>query len=167
MRQEISAGGIIFRRRQGVAEIFLIKDMFGKWTFPKGKPELNELLPDAAIRECGEEAGLFGLRYVMPLGRTSFRFRRQGIPVQKTVHFFLLEASPDAKEHFKSSAEAMPGKEHITEGRWVRIHQVFHVSSYKNSDRLLARALRAIAPWPQKSAQPTVPPMTAQQKTSQ
>ncbi len=143
-----------------MAEIFFIKDMFGKWTFPKGHQEPNEALPDTAIRECGEEAGLFKLRHVMPLGRTSFRFRRQGVTIQKTVHFFLLEAPADAKEHFKSDAEAPVGREHITEGRWVRLPQVFHVSSYKNSDRLLARALRAIAPRPHHPPSPPQPPHT-------
>ncbi len=126
-------------------EIFFIKDPFGKWTFPKGKAEANEQLSDASIRESYEEAGLKGLRFVAPLGRTSFRFRREGALIQKTVHFFLLEAPPDAKEHFPTKEELIPGKEPIFEGKWVRTDQVFSISSYKNSDRLLARALRIIS----------------------
>jgi len=144
-RHEISAGGIIFRRRNGVAEIFFIKDPFGRWTFPKGHTEPGEELSNTAIRECYEEAGLKGLKLVAPLGRTSFRFRRQGVVIQKTVHFFLLEAPPNAKEHFVSREDLPPGKEPIFEGKWVRPNEVFSVSSYKNSDRLLANALREIS----------------------
>lgn len=140
-----TAGGIIFRRRGRVPEVFFIKDPFGKWAFPKGKADTNEQLSDAAIRESGEEAGLKGLKVIAPLGRTSFRFRRQGVLIQKTVHFFLLEAPADAQEHFPTREELPPGKEPIFEGRWVPVDQVFSVSSYKNSDRLLARALRFIA----------------------
>jgi len=140
----LSCGAIIFRRRNSITEIFFIKDPFGKWTFPKGKPSPGESLSSAAVRESGEETGLFGLRVVAPLGRTSFRFRRQNVPVTKTVHFFLAEAPADAKEQFPTREELPEGKEPIFEGRWVRADHVFQVSSYKNSDKLLARALRII-----------------------
>jgi ADP-ribose pyrophosphatase YjhB (NUDIX family) len=126
-------------------EIFFIRDMFGKWTFPKGKQELGEALDQTSVRESTEETGLAGLRVIAPLGKTSFRFRRQGAVITKTVHFFLLEAPPDSKERFRTREEVPEGKELISEGKWVRTHQVFPVSSYKNSDRLLARALRIIS----------------------
>ena len=144
-RKEISAGGIIFRRRTGIVEFFFIKDPFHKWTFPKGHVEKGESFSDAAIRECGEEAGLYGLKYVMPLGRTTFRFRRVGLLIQKTVHFFLLEAPSDAKEKFVTPETLAEGEEPIFEGKWVKSSEVFHVSSYKKSDGLLARALRGVA----------------------
>ncbi len=95
-------------------------------------------MSETAIREIREETGLTGLRLIAPLGRTSFRFRRQGVLIQKTVHFFLFEAPADAKE-------VLTGEGAIFEGKWVRTQTVFSVSSYKNSDRLLARALRIIA----------------------
>lgn len=141
----MSAGGITYRRRNGIAEIFFIRDPFGKWAFPKGHVEPGEGLSEAAQREMNEEAGLTNLKLIAPLGRTGFRFRRQGVVILKTVHFFLFEASPDAKEHFPTKEELPPGKEPIFEGKWVKAHQVFSVSSYKNSDRLLARALRLIS----------------------
>ena len=131
--------------RNGAVEIFFIKDPFGRWTFPKGKTEPGEELSDTAIRESYEEAGLKGLKLIAPLGRTAFRFRRQGAVIQKTVHFFLLEAPPNAVEHFMSREELPKGKEPIFEGKWVRPSEVFSTSSYKNSDRLLANALREIS----------------------
>lgn len=135
---EISAGGIIYRRRGGSVEIFFIKDPFSRWTFPKGHQEEGENLVETAIREIEEETGLRGLRYISPLGRTSFRFRRPNGVIQKVVHIFLFEAPPDAKEH-------LTGEGAIFEGKWVKAQNVFSISGYKNLDRLLARALRAIA----------------------
>ncbi len=135
---EISAGGIIFRRRNGSVEIFFIKDPFSRWTFPKGHQESGENLVETAIREIEEETGLRRLRYISPLGRTSFRFRRPNGVIQKVVHIFLFEAPPDAKEH-------LTGEGAIFEGKWVKAQNVFSISGYKNLDRLLARALRAIA----------------------
>jgi 8-oxo-dGTP pyrophosphatase MutT (NUDIX family) len=134
----VSCGGIIYRRRGGVIEIFFIKDPFQRWTFPKGHQETGETYIETAVREIREETGLENLKMIAPLGRTSFRFRRDGTVIQKVVHFFLFEAPPDAKEH-------LTGEGAIFEARWVKMGQVFAVSSYKNSDKLLARALRIIA----------------------
>ncbi|HWQ99413.1 MAG TPA: NUDIX domain-containing protein, partial [Candidatus Methylomirabilis sp.] len=94
----MSAGGIIYRRRSGVVEVFFIKDPYSRWTFPKGHQELGESLAQTAVREIHEETGLTRLKLVAPLGRTSFRFRREGKTIEKTVHMFLFEAPPDAKE---------------------------------------------------------------------
>lgn len=148
MRFEVSCGAIIFRRKNQGIEIFFIRDPFNRWTFPKGKPEQGETLADAAVRESAEETGLTGLKVIAPLGRTSFRFRRQNVVVSKTVHFFLAEAPADAEAHFPTREELPEGKEPIFEGKWVRAENVFHVSSYKNSDKLVARALRIIGDRP-------------------
>jgi len=115
-------------------DFFFIKDPFGKWTFPKGHQELGETLAETAIREIREETGLTGLRYVSPLGRTSFRFRRGKTVIDKSVHLFLFEAPPDAKED-------LPGEEGITEARWFPASEVGAVSGYRNLDVLLKKAL--------------------------
>jgi hypothetical protein len=78
------------------------------------------------------------LRYIAPVGSTVFRFRREGAMIRKTVHFFLFEAPSDAQEK-------MTGQEEMWEAAWVPLEQVFDTSSYRNLDRLLARALRLIA----------------------
>ena len=137
-RTVISAGGIIFRRQNTGLEIFFIKDPFGRYTFPKGKQELGETLVQTSIREIKEEAGLQDLRFIAPIGRTSFRFRREGITYEKVVYFFLFEAKPDAKE-------TLTGSGAIWEAAWVKAHQAFAMSSYRNLDRLLSKALRLIA----------------------
>jgi len=133
----ISAGGIIYRKRADQIEIFFIKDPYGRWTFPKGKQELGETLAQTAVREIQEETGLEGLRLVAPLGRTSFRFRRDVGVVETTVYFFLFEAPLSAKPNFTGEGD-------IWYGAWMKAHKAFSISGYGNLDRLLAKAMRMI-----------------------
>ncbi len=141
----MSAGGIVFRRRGNIVEIFFIKDPYQRWTFPKGKQEAGETYVQTAIREIKEETGLGDLRYVAPLGKTSFRFRREIGVIHKVVHYFLFEAPADARPTFKRREDVPEGREVVLEGAWVPLHRAFNVSSYKNSDHLLAQAFRLIA----------------------
>ncbi len=127
-----------------MVEIFFIKDPFHRWTFPKGKQQLGETFVETAVREIKEETGLENLKLIAPLGKTSFRFRREVGVIHKVVNYFLFEAPPDAKEHLMSREAAVEGKEPIFEACWVPMHKAFSVSGYKNSDHLLARAFRLI-----------------------
>ncbi|GMU25524.1 NUDIX domain-containing protein [Patescibacteria group bacterium] len=136
-KHELSAGGIIYRKRNGQVEVFFIKDPYGRWTFPKGHQELGETLAETAVREIREETNLEGLRLVAPLGRTSFTFRRDGNVIEKTVYLFLFEAPLDAKEKFT-------GEGAIWEGAWMQVHKAFNASGYRNLDRLLGNAMRII-----------------------
>lgn len=161
-RIETAAGGVVYRRRNGNVEVFFIKDSFGRWTFPKGHQELGETLAETAIREIREETGLTGLRYLAPLGKKVLRFRREVGMIHKSVHYFLFEAPPDAKEHFSSRAEVGEDRELIQEGKWVSMRQAFSVSSYKNSDHLLANAFRLIGS--ESSRPPQQPALAGQQQ---
>ncbi len=115
-----------------------MKNAYGRWTFPKGKQNLGESLVETAIREIKEEVGLTNLRFIAPLGRTTFRFRREGILIQKTVYFFLFEAPPDAKE-------VMTGQEAMWEATWVPTYKAIEINGYQNLDRLLLKGLRIIS----------------------
>lgn len=126
-------------------EVFFIKDPFNRWTFPKGKNQPGEDLVDTALREIKEETGLTGLKYLAPLGRTTFRFRREVGVIQKVVNYFLFEAPPDAQEKLATPEEAKAeDKEPIFEAKWVPMEAAFTLSGYKNSDHLLAQAFRII-----------------------
>jgi predicted NUDIX family NTP pyrophosphohydrolase len=66
MRDRVSAGLVVFRRRGGELEVFLAhpggpffthKDD-GHWTIPKGEVESDEELLAAALREFHEEIGI-------------------------------------------------------------------------------------------------------------
>lgn len=134
----IGAGGVIFRRSSGrECEIFFVKNAYGRWTFPKGKQQLGDSLVETAIREIKEEVGLDGLTFIAPLGRTTFRFRREGALIQKIVYFFLFEAPIGAKEH-------LTGVEAMWESQWVPISKAIQMNGYQNLDRVLVKAIRLI-----------------------
>ncbi len=132
---------MIFRHKNGRVEILFLKREDGRWTFPKGKRQLGESHVVAAIREIREETGIATLRYVAPLGFTAFRYteRHQGpvTQVAKVVHFFLFEAPSDTNVK-------LAGTEGIVESSWVRADRAFATLSYRNMDKLLAKALRLI-----------------------
>src|SRR5687768_14317379 len=50
-----SAGGIILNPQ---GEVLLVNEGDGFWGFPKGRPEKEETLIEAAVREIAEETGL-------------------------------------------------------------------------------------------------------------
>src|SRR3972149_5770648 len=60
-RNEISAGGVIYRPGDGEPEVCLIATQGGKaWQLPKGLIERGEQPEEAARRELAEETGLQG-----------------------------------------------------------------------------------------------------------
>lgn len=150
-QQVIGAGSVVFKRKNGVPHIFFVKNAYGRWTFPKGKQEPNESLSQTATREAFEEAGLKGLRFVAPLGRTTFRFRKGGQGIQKTVHFFLFEVSAETQEKMTGVEGGM------WEAKWVPASQAILTNGYQNLDRLLAKALRIIQNKPRPFHRPYKP----------
>ena len=95
-RSGVSAGILLFRRRQGAVEVLLAhpggpfwrgRDA-GAWTIPKGLVAPGEALLDAARRELREETGLAPEGPFLPLG--SIR-QKAG----KTVHAWACEGDAD------------------------------------------------------------------------
>jgi predicted NUDIX family NTP pyrophosphohydrolase len=93
---KISAGLMLYRRRSGGLEVFLVhpggpfwarKDA-GAWSIAKGEVEPGEDLEAAALREFEEETSLKPRGDLLPLGSV----RQTG---GKVVHGFALEADCD------------------------------------------------------------------------
>jgi 8-oxo-dGTP pyrophosphatase MutT (NUDIX family) len=60
------------------------------WTLPKGTPDPGETVEQTALREVAEETGL-EVRIVEPLPSIEYTFVKDGVRIQKTVHYFLME----------------------------------------------------------------------------
>lgn len=93
---KISAGVLLWRRRNGAIEVLLVhpggpfwvrKDA-GAWTLPKGLVEEGELPEDAARREFTEETGWSAQGELLALGTVR---QKAG----KIVHGFALEQDAD------------------------------------------------------------------------
>ncbi len=131
-REEVSAGGIVFRRSPEGVRFLLIRDSYRNWGFPKGHLEADESPEAAAMREVREETGLAGIALKAPVDVIDWHFRFRGRFVHKICHFYLIEAD---------SSRARPlRKEGITACRWLSFDEAVALVSYENARAVLARA---------------------------
>jgi 8-oxo-dGTP pyrophosphatase MutT (NUDIX family) len=138
---EESAGGIVFKRTKNGVVFALMKDSFGKWAFPKGHIEKGEEIAETAARETLEELGLDELLLVEFLGKIEIWFRdrfvNKGALVHKDIHFFLFETPEDA-------VLTPQVDEFISEAKWVSITKLLKMSSYKDMEQIVKRAIRYV-----------------------
>ena len=132
-KREFSAGGIIFRKKGGGFEVLLIKDGYGRWTWPKGHIDQGEKSQDAALREVEEEVGLKDIRILGKVGRNNYFFRLKGDLIFKTVYFFLVEA--EGKEKIKVQ------KDEIAQARWFGPEIALKTVEYKGAKEMLEKAI--------------------------
>ncbi len=145
-REEVSAGGIVFRRDGDRVLFLLIRDPYRNWGFPKGHLEDGEEPAAAALREVGEETGLAALELRAPVRAIEWTFRFRGRPVHKTCHFFLME-TPERRT-------APQRDEGITACRWLSYEQALRTISYANARAVLGEAYALLegAPAPVEAA---------------
>lgn len=137
-RHEISAGGLVFKKTPKGIFFALMKDSYGRWTFPKGHVEGRETTEEAAARETIEELGLEEICLLEPLGKIDIWFRDQHINKGMVIHkdiFYYLFSTP-------SQAQLQPqASEHVLEAAWVPINQVMKKSFYPDLVPVIERAL--------------------------
>lgn len=132
-KKEVSAGGVVIRRRSEEALSFLlIRDSYGHWGFPKGHIEPAESPAAAAARETTEETGLDQLRLHGPIDTIDWYFRLRGRLIHKFCHFFLFEST---------IGEPTPQiDEGITECQWFPFDDAVEQLGYENARDVLRRA---------------------------
>jgi len=97
--RQISAGGVVYRRKGTDIEVALISVKGGKvWGLPKGTAEKGENIAATAHREVREETGLDG-RIIDKIGHIEYFYslKDDGLPprrIFKIVYFFLMSSSP-------------------------------------------------------------------------
>ena len=128
-----SAGGVVFRHREGSIEVALIA-LKGKkiWTLPKGLIERGEDLRTTAVREIMEETGLIG-NIIDDLGEKSYWFYQKdsNSKYKKTVTYFLLEYTGGNIEDYGWEVE---------EAKWFNIDDAIKRVSYKSDREILEKA---------------------------
>jgi predicted NUDIX family NTP pyrophosphohydrolase len=124
----LSAGILLFRQRDGVAEVLLIKPGgpfwrnrdAGAWMIPKGAVEAGETPAEAALREFEEETGTPVSAVPIPLARV----RQSG---GKWVEAFAAEGDLDCatvrSNHFEVEWPPKSGRlrafPEVAEARWM------------------------------------------------
>jgi 8-oxo-dGTP pyrophosphatase MutT (NUDIX family) len=136
--RQVSAGGVIYRRREDQFEVALIHA--GKrWGLPKGHVEKGERVEETAVREVREETGLLG-KLDRKLGQISYTYRGKssdGRPVRiaKRVAFFLLEYL---------EGEVHGHDYEVDEARWFPLDEAFTTLSFATEQKMMRRAKRLI-----------------------
>lgn len=135
MKQEFSAGFIIFKRTHAGVRYLLLHHGGSYWNFPKGHIEKNESDLKAAFREVREETGLKRLRVIPGFKRyEKYFFRRMGEKTGarfKLVVYFLAEV--------KSEERVVISHEHEAFG-WFSFADALTMLRYQESKRLLSGA---------------------------
>ncbi len=137
-RFEHSAGGVVTRTNEGVVEVALASRRTKRgslaWGLPKGMVEPDEEPEETAVREVQEETGLEA-RIERPLGDISYWFVWDGERVNKTVSFYLMEATGgDISLHDHEMEEV----------RWVPLPKALRQASYGGEKDMIRRAAEAL-----------------------
>lgn len=136
--REPTAGGIVFRMTpdQKDIEILLIQDSKGRWTIPKGHIEAGETAKQTAVREIGEEAGLFHIQVLTWLGKIHFQYRRIDKLVLMTTQIYLVRAMDNAE---------IPTKEQWMKGiKWFKFNDAIDAIEYEDIEKLMLVAKNKI-----------------------
>ncbi|MFI7580655.1 NUDIX hydrolase [Kocuria kalidii] len=103
----LAAGCLCWRRAGSGLEVLLIhRPRYDDWSFPKGKQDEGETLPETAHREVSEEIGLLP-RLGVPLPTIRYEVKDG----TKDVHYWAAEFGPGARPE--------PDGREVDEVRWV------------------------------------------------
>ncbi|MCR4398060.1 MAG: NUDIX domain-containing protein [Firmicutes bacterium] len=114
--------------------VLMIKDAYGRWTFPKGQVESGETPEAAALREIKEETGVGG-SIEADLGPVRYFYTSPGGLVSKTVHYYLVKSD---------GREPAPQLSEVEDARWVEVEDALEMNGYENNERVLRRAIEII-----------------------
>ncbi len=131
--REFSSGGIVVKKIEEGLKILLIKDGYGRWTWPKGNIEKGESFEGAAKREIREEVGLTRIETVRKLDKIQYFYRLEGKLIFKTVYLFLFEARGDEK--------LIPLKKEIKEAKWFDPESAISTIEYRGAKEILKKAI--------------------------
>jgi 8-oxo-dGTP pyrophosphatase MutT (NUDIX family) len=138
-RTQVSAGGVVFRRRDSRTEVALISVGSGcRWQLPKGLVDKGESPEVAAAREVREETGLEA-EMVASIETIEYWYvsndRGARIRFHKFVHFYLFRfVSGDVRDH----------DHEVNEARWIEIDEAREMLAFKNEKKVVERAREMI-----------------------
>lgn len=128
----LAAGVICWREITGKPEILLVSRVkYRDWSFPKGKLDPGELLPEAAVREVHEETGM-KIRLGRKLGVITYPLPDGD---NKEVHYWAAKVNPKAQ----SELHTEPNDE-IQDLRWLNLKAARDLLSYDHDRSLLQLA---------------------------
>ena len=131
MREQKSAGIVLFRNASNKNEFLLLNYPQGHWDFIKGKVEQNETLHETAIRETKEETGISNIKFIDGFEESveyDFRFKNEDI--HKKVIFFLA----------KTSEKKISLSHEHNDYLWLGYNDALKKTTFKNAKNVLSKA---------------------------
>lgn len=134
--QEISAGGVVFKREGHKIKVLLIEDRYHKITIPKGKQEAGESLAETALREIEEETGIQG-KIMQLLDKVHYQYTssERGL-INKEVTYYLVESM---------GGTLAVQEEEINQAFWAGLEEAQELhkkKGYGNNDTIIDSAYR-------------------------
>ena len=131
MRQQKSAGIVLFRNASNKNEFLLLNYPQGHWDFIKGKVEPGETLYETASRETKEETGISDIEFIDGFEESveyDFRFKKENI--HKKVIFFLAKTN---EKNIKLSHEH-------NDFVWLEYDDALKKTTFRNAKNVLSKA---------------------------
>ena len=131
MREQKSAGIVLFRNTSNKKEFLLLNYPQGHWDFVKGKMEVGETPDETVRREMREETGISNLKLIKGFEEyVEYNFRFKNEVVHKKVIFFL------AKTDMKKISLSHEHNDYL----WLGYNDALKKITFENAKNILAKA---------------------------
>ena len=130
MREQKSAGIVLFRNTSNKNEFLLLNYPQGHWDFIKGKVEQGETPHETASRETKEETGISDIEFIDGFEESveyDFRFKNEDI--HKKVTFFL------AKTNEKKISLSHEHNDSV----WLEYDDALKKTTFRNAKNVLSK----------------------------
>ena len=131
MREQKSAGIVLFRNASNKNEFLLLNYPQGHWDFVKGKVEQGETPHKTALRETKEETGISDIEFIDGFEESveyDFRFKNEDI--LKKVIFFLA----------KTSEKKISLSHEHDDFVWLEYDNALKKTTFRNAKNVLSKA---------------------------
>jgi len=130
MREQKSAGVVLFRNASNKNEFLLLNYPQGHWDFIKGKIEQGETLYETASRETKEETGISDIEFIDGFEESvEYNFRFKNEDIHKTVVFFL------AKTNEKKITLSHEHSDFV----WLEYDDALKKTTFRNAKNVLSK----------------------------
>jgi 8-oxo-dGTP pyrophosphatase MutT (NUDIX family) len=149
-QQAHSAGGVVVRQEGDGLHVAMIATRGrSRWGLPKGAPNPDESVGEAAVREVWEETGIRA-EIIRLLDRIEYFFRANDKLIRKEVDFFLMRYVEGA---------LCPQLTEVDDVEWVALGDAIERASFESEKRILGMVERA---WREESPEATHHPTVVQ-----
>jgi len=131
MREQNSAGIVLFRNASNKNEFLLLNYPQGHWDFIKGKVEQGETPYETASRETKEETGISDIEFIDGFEESvEYNFRFKNEDIHKKVTFFL------AKTNEKKISLSHEHNDFV----WLEYDNALKKTTFRNAKNVLSKA---------------------------